>query len=218
VCLGCTVLLARADLYRPWIYHISAILLACVAVMFLFSQESRPSVIMKQKIIAIQKRTGFHDLDYDSTDKIPSLGFFARTMLVRPTHFFFTEPIICLVSTMSATVFSSIYLQTEGLTVPFEKFGYSERQISLVYYAWIVGIMLTIPLRMMDWHIVSQKMRRHKVILPESKLTGFYVAAPVLAIALWWFAWTIPPRVSALPCQTRIPYREQITSGLIVSD
>lgn len=28
---------------------------------------------------------------------------------------------------------------------------------------------------------------------PEDKLVGFYIAAPLLAAAFWWFAWTIPP-------------------------
>ena len=29
---------------------------------------------------------------------------------------------------------------------------------------------------------------------PESKLLCFYVATPVLAAGLWWFAWSMPPR------------------------
>jgi hypothetical protein len=28
---------------------------------------------------------------------------------------------------------------------------------------------------------------------PEDKLVGFYIGAPLLAAAFWWFAWTIPP-------------------------
>jgi hypothetical protein len=28
---------------------------------------------------------------------------------------------------------------------------------------------------------------------PEDKLLGFFIAAPLQAIAFWWFAWTIPP-------------------------
>jgi len=27
----------------------------------------------------------------------------------------------------------------------------------------------------------------------EDKLFGFYIAAPVLAVGLWWFAFTVPP-------------------------
>jgi hypothetical protein len=30
---------------------------------------------------------------------------------------------------------------------------------------------------------------------PENKLRGFFIAAPVYAIGMWVFAWTIPPKV-----------------------
>jgi hypothetical protein len=33
---------------------------------------------------------------------------------------------------------------------------------------------------------------------PEDKLTGFYVAAPLQALAFWIFAWTIPPHAKSL--------------------
>ncbi|KAK5087798.1 hypothetical protein LTR05_002013 [Lithohypha guttulata] len=114
-------------------------------------------------------------------------------MLIRPTRFFFTEPIVTAVSVMSSVVFASVYLQTEGLTVTYEAFGFSERQASLVFFAWIVGLTLTIPLRMYDWRRVSQGIQRNEEVRPEDKVTGAYVAAPVLMAALWWFSWTVPP-------------------------
>jgi len=132
----------------------------------------------------------------DSEDKVPDLRTFTHTMLIRPVHWFFTEPIVCTVSIMSAIVFASVYLQTEGLTVAYEAFGFSERQSSLVFFAWIIGLTLTIPLRLYDWRMVSRRLRRKQEVRPEDKITGFYVAAPVLAVALWWFSWTVPPVVS----------------------
>ncbi|KAK3629308.1 hypothetical protein LTR56_013033 [Elasticomyces elasticus] len=184
---------STSSLEWPWVYHLSAILLTGVSFLFLWTKESRPSVLLKKKIMAVQKATGFQDLNYDSPDKVPNFRTFTRTMLVRPIQLFFMEPIVCAVSIMSAVICSSIYLQTEGLTIPYETLGYNERQISLVYFAWIVGLPLTIPLRLVDWHILSGRIRRRQPIRPEDKTTGFFVAAPVLAIALWWFAWTIPP-------------------------
>lgn len=172
--------------------------MACITALFFFSRESRPSVLLKRSIDTIRKETGFDDLDYDSTDKLPSIKVFTRTMLIRPTYLFFTEPIVCTVSIMSATVFASIYLQTAGLTVPYQELGLSERETSTVYTTWIIGLVLTVPIRVLDWHILSGKLRRQKPICPEDKLTGFYIAAPVLALALWWFAWTVPPRASSI--------------------
>ncbi|SMR64318.1 unnamed protein product [Zymoseptoria tritici ST99CH_3D1] len=177
----------------PWVYHISAILLAGNSFLFLWTKESRPSVVLKREIVLVERTTGFRGLQQDKADHVPDLSTFARTMLCRPVRFFFTEPIICTVSTMSAVIFSSVYLQTEGLTVTYQVFGFSEREASLVYLTWIIGLILTIPLRLFDWHVLSARIRQRKAITPEDKITGFFVAAPVLCAALWWFAWTVPP-------------------------
>lgn len=117
-------------------------------------------------------------------------------MLIRPVRFFFTEPVITAVSIMSAVVFGSVYLQTEGLSVTYEAFGFNEREASLVFFAWIIGLVLTIPLRLNDWRLVSRRLRKKEEVRPEDKINGLYVASPVLAVALWWFSWTVPPVVS----------------------
>lgn len=173
--------------------------LTCLAC--LFTHESRPSVLLSRHIKAVQKSTGRDDLWTDNKDKIPNLRTFTHTMLIRPVHWFFTEPIVCAVTIMSGVIFSSVYLQTEGLVVTYEEFGFSERQASLVFFTWIIGLTLTIPLRLNDWRIVSRRLRLKQQVRPEDKVVGFYIAAPVLATALWWFSWTVPPVVS----QSQIP-------------
>jgi len=162
----------------------------------LFTHESRPSVLLERHIKAIQKSTNCEDIWTDNKDKVPDLRTFTHTMLIRPVRFFFTEPIICAVSIMSAVVFASVYLQTEGLTVAYKAFGFNEHQASLVFFTWIIGLVLTIPLRLNDWRIVSRRLRKKEKVRPEDKINALYVAAPVLAIALWWFSWTVPPVVS----------------------
>lgn len=177
-------------------FHINAMLLAGVCLLCFFTHESRPSVLLSRRIKAVQESTGCNDLWADNKDKVPDLRTFATTMLIRPTVWFFTEPIVCTVSIMSGVIFASIYLQTEGLTVTYEAFGFSERQASLVFFTWIIGLTLTIPLRLNDWRLVSRRLRNNEEVRPEDKIVGFYVAAPTLAVALWWFSWTVPPVVS----------------------
>lgn len=96
---------------------------------------------------------------------------------------------------MSATIFGSVYLQTEGIRVIYRSFGFDERQSALPLISWNVGLILTVPLRMYDWKFVSYRLRKGHHVRPEDKMTGFYVAAPVLAVSLWWLSWTIPPYV-----------------------
>lgn len=188
-----------------------SIVLAAVFVGFFFTQESRPSVLLHQRLAHVRKTTGFNGLTCEESSAIPSLRTFATTMVSRPIRFFFTEPICCTVSIMSATVFGSVYLQTEGIKVIYQSFGFDERRAALVLICWIVGLLLTVPLRIYDWGLVSRRVRLGYPIRPEDKLTGFYVAAPVLAVSLWWLSWTIPPyvrhsssaRISPSPVLTR---------------
>lgn len=157
-------------------------------------------MLLNRQVEAVQRETDTHDLETENQDRVPNFRTFAHTMLIRPAQWFFTEPIVCVVALMSGVIFSSLYLQTEGLAVTYayEEFGFNEHQASLVYIAWIIGLVLTVPLRLNDWRIVSRRLRRNEKVRPEDKITGFYVAAPVLAAALWWFAWTVPPAVNGI--------------------
>jgi hypothetical protein len=143
----------------------------------------------------VREITGFDGLTCDEASKMPDIRTFVTTMVSRPIRFFFTEPIVFTVSIMSATIFGSVYLQTEGIKVIYRSVGFDERQATLPLISWIVGLILTVPLRMYDWKFVSYRLRMGMHVRPEDKMTGFYVAAPVLAVSLWWLSWTIPPFV-----------------------
>ncbi|KAK5947121.1 hypothetical protein PMZ80_001268 [Knufia obscura] len=184
---------STSSLHWPWVFHISALLMGGVCLTCFFAHESRPSVLLDRHMKAIRKSTNCEDLWTDNKDKVPDIRTFTHTMLIRPARFFFTEPIITAVSIMSAVVFGSVYLQTEGLSVTYEAFGFNEREASLVFFAWIIGLVLTIPLRLNDWRLVSRRLRKKEEVRPEDKINGLYVASPVLAVALWWFSWTVPP-------------------------
>lgn len=100
---------------------------------------------MIQQIARVSKTTGYTQLVPESTQTVPTLHVFVTTMMLRPIKMFFTEPIVCAVSSMSGTVYASVFLLTPGLTVAYEAFGYTERQASLVFIAWIIGLTLTRP-------------------------------------------------------------------------
>jgi hypothetical protein len=196
----CSSTCCVANKIRPWVFYLGSIILAAVLVGFWFTQESRPSVILHQRIALVRKQTGFDGLTCEESSKMPSTRAFITTMVSRPIRFFFTEPICCTVSIMSATVFGSVYLQTEGIKVIYQSFGFDEKRAALPLNSWIIGLLLTIPLRIFDWSLVSRRLRLGYSIRPEDKLTGFYVAAPVLAVSLWWLSWTIPPYVRLHNC------------------
>lgn len=152
-------------------------------------------MILHCRLKYVREATGFDGLTCDESSKVPDMRTFVTTMVSRPIRFFFTEPIVCTVSIMSATIFGSVYFQTEGIRVVYRSFGFDERQSALPLISWNVGLILTVPLRMYDWKFVSHRLRKGHHVRPEDKTTGFYVAAPVLAVSLWWLSWTIPPYV-----------------------
>jgi hypothetical protein len=53
--------------------------------------------------------------------------------------------------------------------------------------------------RFYDRRIARRRRRANIPLKPEDKLFGFVIASPILAVSLWWFAWTVPPKVESLP-------------------
>jgi len=99
---------------------------------------------------------------------------------------------------MSAVAFALIYLFTEALPPIYESFGFSAESASLPFLAIGVGLIASILTRVLDNRILKKHQREGHPLAPKHKLLGFSIGPPVLAGALWWFAWTIPPHVRNL--------------------
>jgi hypothetical protein len=113
---------------------------------------------------------------------------------------------------MGASVYAVIYMFSEALSVVYTQptdtgitidsrstttsYDLTSRQASLVILAIGVGAIFSFLPRIKDIRMANHRARSNKPIQPEDKLFGFYLAAPILAIGLWWFALTVPPLVS----------------------
>jgi hypothetical protein len=162
-------------------------------------EESRPSVILRREIKAATRMSGFKGLYYESTDTAPSFGAFCQTSLILPVRLFFTEPIVFLASIVASTSSAVIYLFPEAFPVVFKTaFGFSLRQCSLVNLAIPVGVLFTFLSRLYDIRVSNDCRRRNIIAQPEDKIFGFLVAAPILAVAFWWFGLTVPPMTTGL--------------------
>jgi hypothetical protein len=181
------------------VFSLSAAVSGFSAILCLAMKESRPSTILQREIRAITRSSGFDGLCYESVDNVPSFGAFCETSLVLPVRLFFTEPIVFLTSTMAATVSAIIYVFPEAFPVVFaDAFDFTPRQCSLVNLAVPVGVLFTFLPRLYDISVSNHCRRNNIVAQPEDKIFGFLVAAPILAIAFWWFGLTIPPLVKGL--------------------
>ncbi|KAG9571999.1 MFS general substrate transporter, partial [Aureobasidium melanogenum] len=129
-----------------------------------------------------------------------SFKSFVRDSLFRPLKFLVTEPIVFFCSALCAIAFGLIYGLTEGLTVaytnpPFSR-TFSQTSSSLSFIAILIGILLDVLPRFYDDYLFKKFRKQKRRLLPETKITSFALACPALAIGLWIFAWTIPPRVT----------------------
>lgn len=150
--------------------------------------------------------SGFTGLSYESTDNVPSFRAFCETSLVLPIRLFFTEPIVFCTSIMAATVCAVVYLFPEAFPVVFiDIFEFTPRQCAIVNLAIPVGVVFTFLTRLYDIRVSNIRRQNNIVAQPEDKIFGFLVAAPILAIAFWWFGLTVPPlkKASHLGSQSR---------------
>lgn len=187
-----------------WVFYISAIASAVSAALAFGVKESKADQLLERKVRAIREATGRDDLQAESTS---SEGFnfnaFARDSLLRPLKYLFTEPIVIFCAALCGIAFGLLYGLTAGLTVaytdpPFDR-TFSEVSSSLSFIAILIGVLLDVLPRFYDYHLLRRCQTQHLRIVPETKIRSFAIACPALAIGLWIFAWTVPPRVTTVP-------------------
>lgn len=166
-----------------------------VFVLSLGIRESRPSLLLERRVAALRKSTGHISFRVRNPDYVPNFKSFIHTSLIRPLHLLFAEPIVLLVTIMSAVAFGLIYFFAEALPVVYGSFGFSERQASLAFIPIGIGLVGGVFTRLYDRRVLQRRRKQNKSLEPEDKLVGFAIAAPILAISLWIFAWTVPPLV-----------------------
>ena len=174
-------------------FYISTMLTGLAFIACLFIRESRPSLLLERRVSALRKSTSNNTFRIRNPDAVPDLRNFIRNCLIRPLRLLSTEPIIIMLSFMSCVVYSIFWLFAEALLIVYQSFGFSAREASLAFIPVGIGLFFGVFTRLYDHRILSNRRNNGKPLEPEHKLFGFAVAAPTLAISLWWFAWTVPP-------------------------
>ncbi|KAE8349339.1 subtilisin-like protein [Aspergillus coremiiformis] len=100
-----------------------------------------------------------------------------------------------LMTIRDAIAVALVYLFVEALPPIYESFGFTTRQACLPFIAIGVGLSIGFFTRYIDMSIIDKHREKGQPLLPEHKLTGFWIGTLVLTVALWAFAWTIPPQV-----------------------
>ena len=125
-----------------------------------------------------------------------TLRSFAEDCLFRPLEFLVTQPIVLCCALLSTVSYSLIFGLTEGLTVVYTEFGFAESTTSsLSFVPILLGLVFNVLPRLYDQRLVTRYRRNNMPVRPETKIKSLLTSCPALAVGLWLFAWTIPPRV-----------------------
>lgn len=179
-----------------WVFYSSTIVSGVGLFASVFLHESRADYLLELKVASTKAAIGF-----DCTLRVPEkkhINFhtFVHEGLFRPILFLVTEPIVICCAVLMTISFSLIYGLTEGLTVVYTLFGFNESTTSsLAFIPLLLGLILNVLPRCYDQATFTRYRKQAKQIRPETKARSLVTACPALALGLWLFAWTIPPRV-----------------------
>ena len=181
--------------FRQWNFYLTAIITGVLGSAMLAMRESRPSQLLDRRLKTLQRLTGNTSFHVRNPDHNPDIRTYVNVTLARPIRLLLTEPIVFAVAVMTAVAFSLIYLFAAAAPIIYGAFGLDAKQSSLSFIAVAVGLFMGVPVRFYDQRVFRRRQQQRKPLEPEDKLAGFAIAAPALAVCLWWFAWTIPPLV-----------------------
>ncbi|KAK0510422.1 hypothetical protein JMJ35_006854 [Cladonia borealis] len=184
-----------AEINWQWNFYLIAIITGVLGFAMLAMRESRPSLLLNRRLKILQRLTGDPSFHIQNPDHNPDIRTYVNVTLARPLRLLLTEPIVFAVAVMCAVAFALIYLFVEAAPIVYGAFGLDARYSSLSFIAVGIGLFLGVPIRFYDQRVFKRRRLQRRTLEPEDKLTGFAIAAPALAICLWWFAWTIPPLV-----------------------
>lgn len=179
---------------RRWVFYIYAIVMGIITGLLFLIRESRCSLLLTREVNQLRRKIeGIPPaLNHDHT---PTMHNFVKEHLFRPAQLFCAEPIVFAIAMIISVVMSLIYIFTEAMPIIYESMGFTRPQASLMFLAIGLGTCLSAFTRILDAHILSKRRRKGLPVRPEDKLVGLGIGAPVLALSLWWFGWTIPPLI-----------------------
>ena len=176
---------------RPWVYYIAAIVTAAMLPPVAMTHETRDFTLLNK----YATKDPESESSIEKTDN-PDTRFSVAHILGRPARLLFTEPLVFVATLLTSFSMGLIYLFTDALGIVYTSpgFDFTYENASLPFLVMAAGIILSLLPRLID--IKRVQSHTEACNRAELKLTGCLLGAPALAIGLWIFAWSIPPRSS----------------------
>ncbi|KAH6609772.1 major facilitator superfamily domain [Trichoderma cornu-damae] len=191
--IGGFVLLAKPWQWTQWI---SIFITVAFYIPVCFTRETYKKVILKRRAT----RLGLRDSASQRTSPGRAFRYFFTTLIQRPLHMLFTEPIVTLVSVYNGFLFGLLY--TFVVSVPWiykNYYGWSAESEPLSYLGLLCGTALAAaPLILIDLQCYQKRLavwrlsRDDDEPLPsENRLMSALVGSVLLPICLFIVGWAV---------------------------
>ncbi|APA11874.1 hypothetical protein sscle_08g066440 [Sclerotinia sclerotiorum 1980 UF-70] len=182
-----------------------------VVVLLVFKNETRRSVILRRRANRANKAAGRIVATVPAEMRSKSLGQLFKDTLSRPFRFLGTEPVIIFAALYNGFLYGLSFLFNSAFNLVFGKMGYGFETVGvgLCFLGIMIGISLGPFINIWQENHYQKRIRaagirevqsedtldpeRFKNI-PEARVQLGRIAAILLPISLFWFAWTSPPQ------------------------
>ena len=178
----------------PWSQWTSLFLGAATWIFALGAKESYAAPLIRRRAIR-------HNLPIPPSTKPTGwrgLRFMATVTLARPVMMLVKDPVVLLCSLYSSLNFSILFSFLASIPLVYGTvYDFSPGQSGLVFISITIGSALGgLALIFLDAHTFKLYGRHCKSepSPPERMLWGAMIGGPLMAVALFWFAWTSQPQ------------------------
>ncbi|GAA5901619.1 hypothetical protein JCM6882_006025 [Rhodosporidiobolus microsporus] len=179
-----------------WIFWLLTFFAAACAAFIVFGlPETYVPYILHLEAKRLRKETG-DERWHSAMDKKQDTGIKAvleRTVF-KPFRMIVEEPMLLVITLYMSFVYGIVYLLFEAIPIVFEgQYGLNPGQSGMIFLALLSGGFIAVLLYIGYFNRVYMKKHRAMrpaMVPPEERLTPLCYAAPLLAIAFFWFGWT----------------------------
>jgi len=189
------MLMAFVAQYRPWqdvFWALTGICGGFWVIMMLTISETRRGVLLQRRAKKERKRTGNRNLEVADEFKTHGMPELFKVALTRPFRFLFVEAIIIFGSLYNGFLYGISFLLNGAFGLVFGTgHHFDTLQTGLSFLGFFIGVSLG-PLTNIwqEQHFQRKLHENDYKNIPEARVQLGMVAAVVLPVSLFWFAWT----------------------------
>lgn len=166
----------------------------------LFTRETYKKTILERRA----KKAGIPGLATEDRTWTQQVRYFATTLLIRPIHMLFTEPIVGLVCLYNGFIFGLMYTFIIALPWVYQHYyNFTPAEVNLSFLGLIIGtVIVPCPLILIDTYFYQPRLREFNEhsppgtqYSPEHRLYPAMLACFGLPASLFLFAWTTRPSI-----------------------